>query len=71
MYISELKPNYFKKQSLNDQLISRKRNFLLPKVHQTMLMTNGRKSSNLVKSHELVCHFIRLYVVPLPPYYEF
>jgi hypothetical protein len=28
---------------------------------------NGRKSSNLVKSHELTCHFIRLYLVPLPP----
>ena len=25
-------------------------------------MKNGRKSSNLVKRHELICHFIRLYV---------
>ena len=24
-----------------------------------MLLKNGRKSSNLVKSHELTCHFIR------------
>ena len=31
-------------------------------------MTNGRKSSNLVKSFELICYFIRLYLVPLPPY---
>ena len=31
-------------------------------------MTNGKKSSNLVKSHELICHFIRLYLVPLLPY---
>ena len=23
--------------------------------------------SNLVKSHELICHFIRLYLAPLPP----
>ena len=30
-------------------------------------MTNRRKPSNLVKSHELICHFIRLYLVPLPP----
>ena len=30
-------------------------------------MINGGKSSNLVKSHELKCHFIRLYLVPLPP----
>jgi hypothetical protein len=30
-----------------------------------------RKSSNLVKSHKLICHFIRLYlVVPLPPYLQ-
>ena len=32
-------------------------------------MKNERKSSNLVKSHELICHFIRLYLVPLPPYW--
>ena len=31
-------------------------------------MKNGRKSTNLAKSHELICHFIRLYLVPLPPY---
>ena len=33
-------------------------------------MTNERKSSNLVKSHEVICHFMRLYLdlVPLPPY---
>ena len=31
-------------------------------------MKNGRKSSNLLKSHELICHFIRLYLVTLPPY---
>ena len=31
-------------------------------------MLNGRKSSNLVKNHELICHFIILYLVPLPPY---
>ena len=30
-------------------------------------MTNGRKSSNLIKSHGLICHFIRLYLFPLPP----
>ena len=26
-----------------------------------------KKSSNLVKSHEVICHLIRLYLVPLPP----
>ena len=31
-------------------------------------MKNGRKSSNLVKSHEVICHFIRGYLDPLPPY---
>ena len=31
-------------------------------------MTNGIKSSNLVKSLELISHFITLYLVPLPPY---
>ena len=31
-------------------------------------MTNERNSSNSVKSNELICHFIRLYLVPLPPY---
>ena len=31
-------------------------------------MTNGRKSFSLVKSHELISHFIRLYLVPLPPF---
>ena len=30
-------------------------------------MTNGRKSSNLVKSHEVICYFIRFYLVPLLP----
>ena len=24
----------------------------------------------MVKSHELICHFIRLYLVPLPPYLQ-
>ena len=35
-------------------------------------MKNGRKPSNLVKSHELICHFIRGYLVPLPlpPYLQ-
>ena len=33
-------------------------------------MTNERKSFNLVKSHELICHLIRLYLVPLPPYIQ-
>ena len=33
-----------------------------------MLIKNGRKQSNLVKSHELICPFIILYLVPLPPY---
>ena len=33
-----------------------------------MLEANGRKSYNLVKSHELISYFIRLYLVPLPPY---
>ena len=28
------------------------------------------KSSNLVKSHELIHNFIILYLVPLPPYYQ-
>ena len=32
-----------------------------------MQITNGRKSYNLVKCHELICHFIRGYLVPLPP----
>ena len=35
-----------------------------------MQMTTGRKSPNLVKSHELICHFIRMYLSPLPPYFE-
>ena len=35
-----------------------------------ILITSGRKSSNLVKSHELISHFIRLYLVPLLPYSE-
>ena len=30
-------------------------------------MKNGRKSSNLVKSHELICPFIGRYLVPLLP----
>ena len=33
-----------------------------------MYMTNGRKLCNFVKSHELIYHFIILYLVPLPPY---
>ena len=32
-----------------------------------MQLTNRRKLSNLIKSHELICHFIILYLVPLPP----
>ena len=32
-------------------------------------MTNGRKSSNLIKSYEVICHFIKLYLVPLPSYF--
>ena len=28
---------------------------------------NGRKSLNWLKIHELICHFIRGYLVPLPP----
>jgi hypothetical protein len=32
-----------------------------------MQKTNGRKSSNLVKSHELICRFIRGFLVSLPP----
>ena len=31
-----------------------------------MQETNGRKLYNLVKSHELMSHFIRLYNVPSP-----
>jgi phosphoglucomutase len=38
------------------------------KDHSTMLKTNGRKSSNLVKSCELIWHFIKEYLVPLLPY---
>ena len=30
--------------------------------------TNGRKSYNSVKSHELIRHLIILHLVPLPPY---
>ena len=33
-----------------------------------MEMTNGRKLSNWAESHELICHFITLYLVSLPPY---
>ena len=44
--------------------INRKHNFLICKDP----LTNGRKSSNLVKSDEVICHFIRLYLVLLPPY---
>ena len=29
-------------------------------------MTIGRKSSNLVKNHEVICCLIRRYLVPLP-----
>ena len=29
-------------------------------------MTHGRKSSNLVKSRELICHFIKGYLLPSP-----
>ena len=36
-----------------------------------MQMTNGRKSSNFVKSCEVILHFIKGYLVPLPPsHYE-
>ena len=31
-------------------------------------MKNGKKSSNLVKSHELICNFIVFSLVILPPY---
>ena len=31
----------------------------------------GRKSCNLVKSHEVISHFIKGYLVPQPPYYRF
>ena len=50
------------------RIISRKCNFLLPIDHLTMSKTDGRKSFNLVKSHELICHFIRGYLAPLLPY---
>ena len=33
-------------------------------------MKNGRNSMYFVKSHEMICHFIRLYLVPLLPYLE-
>ena len=33
-----------------------------------MQQKNGRKSSNLVKSHEVIGHFIRGYLVSLLPY---
>ena len=33
-----------------------------------MQQKNGRKSFNLVKSHEAISHFIRGYLVPLPSY---
>ena len=45
-----------------------KMQFLLPKGHSTMKKLNGRISFNLVKSRELISHFIRLHLVPLPPY---
>ena len=44
--------------------INRTRKFLFCRDHST----NGRKSSNLVNSHEVICHFITLYLFPLPPY---
>jgi hypothetical protein len=33
-----------------------------------MYKKNERKSYNLVKSDELICHFITLYLVPQPPF---
>ena len=36
----------------------------------TRFSDNGRKSSNLIKNHELICHFIIGYLAPLPPYYS-
>ena len=41
-------------------LISRKRKFLLPKDHH--VDEKWKKTSDLVKSHELICHFIRGYL---------
>ena len=31
-------------------------------------LISRKKIINLVKSHELICHLIRLYLFPLPPY---
>ena len=33
-----------------------------------MKKANGRKSSASVKIYVVICHFIRGYLVPLPPY---
>ena len=44
---------------LNNQLISSKENFLLLKDTKPL----RRKSFNLVKSHEQICHFMILYLV--------
>ena len=41
--------------------------YLLCKNHKTMKKANGRKSFISVKSCVLIRHFIRGYLVPLPP----
>ena len=51
--------------------INRKRNFLLYKDHETLKKENGRKTSISVKRYVLIIHFIRVYLVPLPPYGKF
>ena len=40
---------------------------MLPNDHKTKWKKNGRKPTNLVKINELICHFIMLHLVPLPP----
>ena len=47
---------------------NRKSNFLLFTDYSSIQKTVKRKSFNFEKSHELICHFIRGYLVPLPPY---
>jgi hypothetical protein len=44
---------------------NQKRIVMLSFWKKNITMLNGRKSSNLEKSHEVICHFIRLYLVPL------
>ena len=48
--------------------INRKRNFLLCKYHH--VDDKWKKIIQFGKKSEVICRFIRLYLVPLPPYFK-